>query len=415
MRIALMLPRDDQRPVLLERAGIDQLRRCSRAASGSRSCGGVATASGPVLVQRQRVPLDALAQVVADVVEVDRLRGGDGAACDLGLLDEDDREALAHDVARRHRDAADDAAAAAAMTCSIFIASTTATCWPCTHRVAVRDVDRDDGALDRRGHADRSIRARSSRAHRPRPAPAPLPPSPRLVGEQRQRVACSSTRRRRSRSARGDAAVRLARSAAAARPWRRASPSAHRASACARVPPAKSGCARIVAQERRCWWRRPRGGIRSRRASVARDGVGEIRRGRVGDHLREQRVERADGAVAGVAEAVGAHAGPARRLVDGERAAAGPHGAVGADRLHVDAGLDRVAARRAIAVAVEAQFCSVAPCARRICVCTRSTPVTASVTVCSTCSRAFASMKTNGCASSRPETSTRNSNVPRLL
>ena len=55
------------------------------------------------------------------------------------------------------------------------------------------------------------------------------------------------------------------------------------------------------------------------------------------------------------------------------------------------------------------------PAARRICDCTKSTPVTSSVTVCSTCSRALASMNTNGWQSLRPDTSTRNSKVPRLL
>ena len=56
---------------------------------------------------------------------------GDGAARDLGLLDEDDGIALANDVARRHRDAARTMPpCGAVITCSIFMASTTAICWP---------------------------------------------------------------------------------------------------------------------------------------------------------------------------------------------------------------------------------------------------------------------------------------------
>ena len=54
---------------------------------------------------------------------------------------------------------------------------------------------------------------------------------------------------------------------------------------------------------------------------------------------------------------------------------------------------------------------SVCPAATAICAATRSTPVTASVTVCSTCRRGLASMKTSG--RSGLWSSTRNSKVPR--
>ena len=107
-RVALMLARDDQRPVFVERARIDQpLDVFAR-----HLVAGLAPAGdglGPVLVQRQRVALDVLAQVVADVIEVELFRGRHRAACDLRLLDEDDRKAFAHHVARMHGDAADDA------------------------------------------------------------------------------------------------------------------------------------------------------------------------------------------------------------------------------------------------------------------------------------------------------------------
>ena len=64
------------------------------------------------------------------------------------------------------------------------------------------------------------------------------------------------------------------------------------------------------------------------------------------DHLGQQRVEAGAGAVAAVAEAVGAHAGAGGRVVGGDQPARRPHLAGGRDRLHVDAGLDRVAAGR---------------------------------------------------------------------
>ena len=94
----------------------------------------------------------------------------------------------------------------------------------------------------------------------------------------------------------------------------------------------------------------------AQRARGARHGIGEVARRRVGDDLGQQRVEGVRGAIAGVAEAVGAHARPVGRLVGGERAAARPHRAVGCDGLHVDARLDRVAARRQRLGAVEAEL-----------------------------------------------------------
>ncbi len=56
---------------------------------------------------------------------------------------------------------------------------------------------------------------------------------------------------------------------------------------------------------------------------------------------------------------------------------------------------------------------SVSPAASRNWSCTRSTPVTSSVTVCSTWRRAFVSMNQNSPSASSPA-STMNSKVPRL-
>ena len=77
----------------------------------------------------------------------------------------------------------------------------------------------------------------------------------------------------------------------------------------------------------------------SERAARAGYGVDEVGGRRVGDQFGEQRVEVWVGGVAGVAVAGG-------RLVGGEHSAGGADLAVGLDSLHVDAGLDCVAARR---------------------------------------------------------------------
>ena len=229
----------------------------------------------------------------------------------------------------------------AAMTCSIFIASTTATCWPLAHGVADRDIDRRrwcPGSARRRpsepsgpGQFRRGVdsdRGGCFRLHL------------RVMGEQRQRIAAldpgTGEAARRSPP---DGVVR--RSAAVDRA---AAASAAMCSSTQRVwtlPAAKSGCARMLCRNGMLV-PTPSMPELAERARGASDRAGEIRRRRVGDHLGEQRVERAAGAIAGIAKAVGPHARPARRLIDGQRAAAGPHRAVGADRFHVDASLDRV-------------------------------------------------------------------------
>ena len=71
------------------------------------------------------------------------------------------------------------------------------------------------------------------------------------------------------------------------------------------------------------------------------------------DHLGEQRIEAQAGLVAAVAEAVGAHARSARRLVGGKPAARRQDGTVFAHRLHAHPRLDGVAARLADLVEAE--------------------------------------------------------------
>ena len=127
---------------------------------------------------------------------------------------------------------------------------------------------------------------------------------------------------------------------------------------------------------------------------VRADGVPEVVRRRMTDHLGEQRIERQAGLVAGVAEAVGAHARPARGLVGGERAGGRQNGAVVAHRLHAHPGLHSVAAWRRRSRRVRVPRSS-RPRPASTARWTMSTPVTSSVTVCSTWSRALVSMNAN--------------------
>ena len=153
-----MLPRDDQRPVFLERSGIDQavdvLARHAVAqlpAPGDRV--------RPVLVQPEGVAVVVFAQVVADVIRVQSHHGGDGAAHDLGFLDEDDGIAFANHVARRHRDAAHDAAMRRGDHVLHLHRLDDGDLLALAHLVADGDVDGDDGALDRGGDPGRAVGA----------------------------------------------------------------------------------------------------------------------------------------------------------------------------------------------------------------------------------------------------------------
>ena len=75
------------------------------------------------------------------------------------------------------------------------------------------------------------------------------------------------------------------------------------------------------------------------------DDVREIGRGRVGDQFRQQRIETGAGAIASVAKGIDADAGSGRDFKGGQRTPGGPGGAIGGHRLHVDADLQREAAR----------------------------------------------------------------------
>ena len=110
------------------------------------------------------------------------------------------------------------------------------------------------------------------------------------------------------------------------------------------LPATKSGCARMLRRNGMLVATpSSRNSLSARGGAADRDG--EIRRGECTITLASSESNAPLVAIARVAEPVRPHARPARRLIDGQRAAAGPNRTVRADGFHVDAGLDRVAAR----------------------------------------------------------------------
>ena len=200
--------------------------------------------------------------------------------------------------------------------CSIFIASSTATCWPGRTTSPSRTVDRDDRALHRRARRPPCLRADL-------------------------RACAAAALRSPLRSARGKV-QRLGRASRAALDAARRC--VRRRSACDAVAAAKSGCASsacrnamLVATPSMRNSRKRARGLRARRRP-ARQPARARSPWRAASRSRIGRVAR-------IAEGVDAHARPGRRLERGERAAGRLRRAVGVHRLHVDAQLDRVAAR----------------------------------------------------------------------
>ena len=230
----------------------------------------------------------------------------------------------------------------AVITCSIFIASTTAICWPWrtsspTATSMATMVPWIGEATPAEPSGPVGATASSSTC-----AVACSAFTWRVVREQREWIATLDP-------GPGEPAIvgrgpRRLHERGAADPDRRrpAWPCARRPSACGRCPAAKSACARMLRRNAMLVATpSSRNSLRAR--DGPRHGPREVRR--LDDDLGEQRVERAAGAVARIAEPIGPHARSARRLVDRQRAAAGPHRAVRPDRFHVHARLDRVATR----------------------------------------------------------------------
>src|ERR1700722_10369707 len=91
---------------------------------------------------------DALPQIIADVAEVKSLGGLDDIGCDISLLHEHDRKALAHDVTDHHRHFADDAAPGGGDDVLHLHRFDDGDLLPGPHLVADGYVDGDDHALD---------------------------------------------------------------------------------------------------------------------------------------------------------------------------------------------------------------------------------------------------------------------------
>ena len=308
--------------------------------------------------------------------------------------------------------------AGAATTCSIFIASMTSSCWPAWTSVALGDVDADDRALQRRGTAtvpsgpvtshgaagrDRRCGGRRRRGDR----------APFAVGQHGQGVA----RRRRALTPAGWARLHRRRR----RRGRCASSVAAAARSSARWVVDEAWCRRAGddvgvgaggAEEARRWSPRPRRRLGQRPAGAGRAAAAKSgrRRGRSpwraasrsggwSCSRRSRRCRRARRDRAGSSNAVSVAAGRPGRAVGVHRLGVDPRldGATRGGR-HLGLGQAELgrAWRRRPARAARA---------------TRSTPVTSSVTVCSTWRRGLASMNAQ---SSGRRASTRNSNVPRL-
>ena len=312
----------------------------------------------PVLVQGVGVALDVLLQVGPDVVRID-LDGGVRRLAALGAFDEDEGIALPDRVAGGHRDPKHRSARVGAKHVLHLHRFDHGDLLPAEDFVAFRDVDADDRALDRRGDSRGAFGA--VRRHG-RGAGIVHPFRLRglrllVVGEQGQGIG-------RVDAGAGEAAVTGAvfgggGLAAGARIGGRdeAGPAAvggrRRQIPGVVVQPA---CVEATGLEVRMGEDALEPGDVRRGSADAElvegpggpsDAGGEVLRGRVGDHLREQRVERGVRLVAGVAAAVDSHAGAARWFVGGEYAGRGPNIAVGVQGLKIDPGLDREAPRPA--------------------------------------------------------------------
>ena len=349
---------DDERAEFHERAVIkdvvDVLAR--------RALAGLAPARDrvrAVLVEDVGAPLVELLQVGADVVEIELLGLLDRAALHLGLFDEDEREALAYHVAGGHGDTAHDAAAVGGDDVFHLHRLDHGELLALAHLVALGDVDREDRALDRGRDADRTVGAGEVRGG--------------LLGRRRRRSSGLDrgvVREERERVA----AVDLGAGEPPVGGLVRAGGHRHLDEATADTVAGDGEFRDLLVDEARVHAALEEVGVREhvlQEGDVRRDAVDpklaegargprhrvrEVRGRRVADHLREQRIERGAGLVAGVAEAVGADTGAAGRLVGGERAARGANGAVLGERLHVHARLDRVSARLRDPRIVEAQL-----------------------------------------------------------
>ena len=257
-----------------------------------------------------------LPQIVADVIQIQRSTSAVSAppatsACSMKTMGKPSRTTSLG----RHRDAADDAAVRGGDDVLHLHRLDDRDLLALPHLVADGDVDRNDRALDRRGNAERAVGAGEVRGFvilddgsllRLRSAAswansasgsrlltrAPAkPPSPCRPGAPVRRSGAFAPR---------------------SLPERR---DVRRPSACGRRPQRNRDAPRMACRKRNVGADTLQPELARARATARHRG-GEVRRRRVRDHLGEQRVERAAGAIPGIAEAIGPHARTARRLID---------------------------------------------------------------------------------------------------
>ena len=302
-----------------------------------------ATASGPLRVERSRPGARAPRRGRGGSVEVE-LRGASRVLADAVVrLDEDQRRPLEDRVARRRRRPAarprrlggDDVLHLHRLDHEQLL--------PRGAPGRLRPLERDHRALQRRRQRQRALGAVDARGRRR--------VRRRLAGgagsSSAKTASGSSCRELRGRAAPGDRrrgpeeALAGGRGIRREQRWR----GALRRSACG---PGwrRIGVGAAALQERDVGRHALDAELATARGAPGRTASAVVGRGAVHDQLGEQRVEARVGRVAGVAEGVDAHAGPGGRLEGGERAAGRARAAVGVDRLHVDAQLHRVAARR---------------------------------------------------------------------
>ncbi len=311
-RTARRLRRNGERAVFDEAAGVHESRdvlarramvRLAAFGDGLR----------PVRVETERLARQHVGEVRADRVGIGRLGLRRRPAVDVGRLEKEDRVVLvervafpsarlAHDAAGRRRD---EMLHLHRLQDRDLLAR--------AHRVSVRNVDRHDRALERRGHGDRPLRI-----------------------FERARAGVSSVRL-------GPLVIE-----GAMLPARRLQEIAE--------PPLDEARVDAIGDEVGvCQHRLQKGNVRldagngefAERPRQPARGGGEIRRLRMDNDLGYQRIERGDRAIARIAEGVDAHAGAGRKVERGDAPAARQDPAGRRHGFEIDPRLDRIATGRA--------------------------------------------------------------------